>query len=171
LEYRTRKSTRLPGFDYNSPGVYYLTVCVKNRARLLSRIVLSKAGGSVQLLPYGQIADRIIRQMDAYYSYLTVDKYVIMPDHIHFLITITDLASANVKSNDPANTIIARFIGTFKRFCNKEYGKNIWQDGSNDHLIRNQQDYNEKWIYIDNNPIKWIVTGKAHNTEPGAEPV
>ena len=53
---------------------------------------------------------------------------------------------------------IARFVGTFKRFCNKEYGENIWQSRYYDHVIRNQQDYNEIWEYIENNPTKWAIT-------------
>ena len=52
---------------------------------------------------------------------------------------------------------IARFVGTFKRFCNKEYGSNIWQSRYYDHVIRNQQDYNEVWEYIENNPTKWAI--------------
>ena len=48
-------------------------------------------------------------------------------------------------------------VGTFKRFCNKEYGSNIWQSRYYDHVIRNQQDYNEVWEYIENNPTKWAI--------------
>ena len=38
---------------------------------------------------------------------------------------------------------VARFVGTFKRYCNKEYGESIWQSRYYDHVIRNQQDYDE----------------------------
>ena len=165
MEYHTRKSTRVPGYDYNSPGSYFITFCVKNRGCILSKIVAKDFGWGIQLLPAGHIADRILRQMDAFYAYLAVDKYIIMPDHIHVLLTITDLTSANVGTNDPANAIIARFVGSFKRFFSKEYGENIWQDGSYDHLIRNEKDYMEKWQYIDYNPAKWIVAGKTHIVE------
>ena len=58
----------------------------------------------------------------------------------------------------PRTSVIARFVGTFKRFCNKEYGQNIWQARYYDHVIRNQQDYDETWEYIDNNPRKWMMT-------------
>ena len=53
------------------------------------------------------------------------------------------------------NTTLSRFVSTFKRFCNKLYGKNIWQYMSYDHIIRGEEDYKEIWQYIDKNPAKW----------------
>lgn len=80
-----------------------------------------------------------------------------MPDHIHLLITISNGQSGTpVPTNrNNRNSIIANFVSTFKRFCNKEYGENIWQPRYYDHIVRNQDDYNEVWQYIDTNPIKW----------------
>ena len=96
--------------------------------------------------------------MSAFYPHLSVDKYVIMPDHIHLLITISD-ANGHPRTGVPTHkqertSEISRFVGTFKRFCNKEYGENIWQSRFYDHIIRNQQDYDEIWTYIENNPAK-----------------
>ena len=110
----------------------------------------------MELLWHGEIADKYIRQMDAFYEHLTVDQYIIMPDHIHLLITIRD---GHPGTGVPTRTSeIARFVGTFKRFCNKEYDSNIWQSRYYDHVIRNQQDYNEILEYIENNPAKWVTT-------------
>ena len=50
---------------------------------------------------------------------------------------------------------VSRFVSTFKRFCNKEYGENIWQRHFNDHIIRDRQDYEEHVKYIYENPIRW----------------
>ena len=58
---------------------------------------------------------------------------------------------------DNKNSAVSKFVSTFKRFCNKEYGENIWQPRYYDHVIRNQQDYNTIWEYIENNPRKWIA--------------
>ena len=55
----------------------------------------------------------------------------------------------------PTDSVIARFISTLKRFCNKEYGKNVWQYRSHDHVIRNEKDYQEIWNYIEHNAQKW----------------
>lgn len=53
------------------------------------------------------------------------------------------------------HSTVSRFLSTFKRFCNKEYGDNIWQYRSNDHIIRDRQDYIEHLKYIRNNPVRW----------------
>ena len=54
-----------------------------------------------------------------------------------------------------ANNACSQFVSTFKRFCNKEYGENIWQARFNDHIIRNRDDYEEHVKYIYENPIRW----------------
>ena len=96
--------------------------------------------------------------MDSFYEKLTVDKYVIMPDHIHLLLTIHGPDGHPGRGVPTKRTsVMARFVGTFKRFCNKEYGENIWQGRYYDHVVRNQEDYNEIWEYIDGNPQKWIT--------------
>ena len=96
--------------------------------------------------------------MDAFYEHLSIDNYVIMPDHIHLLIMIHEQSGHPGRGVPTAGTsMVAQFIGTFKRFCNKEYGGNIWQERYYDHVIRNQQDYDETWQYIENNPRKWTI--------------
>ena len=57
--------------------------------------------------------------------------------------------------NPNVNSTIAKFMSSFKRFCNKEYGLNIWQPRYYDHVIRNLNDYQEHLTYINNNPSKW----------------
>lgn len=81
-----------------------------------------------------------------------------MPDHIHLLITIHS-SDGHPRRGVPTyrTSEIARFIGTFKRFCNREYGENIWQARYYDHIIRNQQDYNEITEYIETNPLRCIL--------------
>ena len=156
-----RKPNRIEYYDYSQNGAYFVTICTEGRRKILSKIVGTllpecPQEPHLQLLWHGQVADRIIRQMDAFYAYLTVSKYVIMPDHIHLLITI-DSGHPGRGVPTERTSLIARFVGTLKRFCNKEYGSNIWQSRYYDHVIRNQQDYDEIWEYIENNPRKWIL--------------
>ena len=173
MELPNREPNRIKDYDYSQEGSYFVTICTLDRKKILSRISVGtplpgcpekprKDSGhpgtgvpTTQLLWHGKIADQFIRQMDAFYDYLSVDKYVIMPDHIHFLITIHGHPGTGVPTK--GNSIIAWFVGTFKRFCNKEYGENLWQGRYYDHVIRNQQDYNEIWEYIENNPLKWAL--------------
>ncbi len=93
-----------------------------------------------------------------------------MPDHIHAIIflypdeyatrqdgsskapTPTDGLS---KAPTPTNKILPHIVSTFKRFCNKEIGNNIFQRGFYDHIIRNRKDYDEHVKYIYENPMRW----------------
>ena len=113
----------------------------------------------------GQIADRYINQLNTFYDNVSVDKYVIMPDHIHLLITVsadsggqsgTPVPTDEALKFDNTNSVVSKFVSTFKRFCNKEIGKNIWQQRYYDHVIRNEADYKEVWEYIEGNPARWI---------------
>ena len=83
--------------DYSEPGAYFITVCTKNKAHILSRIVVdlpSSVGRDalipprVQLLPAGKIVDDLIRRTETVYDNVTVDAYVIMPNHLHILFHI-----------------------------------------------------------------------------------
>ena len=82
-----------------------------------------------------------------------------MPNHIHFLISILGDEGQDYGKDNPnhtlQNSLISRFVSTFKRFCNKEYGENIWQYRSHDHIIRNLNDYNAHLAYIAENPKRW----------------
>ena len=154
-----RKNIRLKEYDYSTPGVYFVTICTQNRKHLLSKIHTVGAGvldrPLVELLPYGVVADTYIRQMDAHYGCLSVDAYVIMPNHIHLLIRIHDDGRSGTPAPTKGNTVLARFVSTFKRFCNKEYGGNIWQRGYYDHVVRDRSDYDDIYRYIETNPTQW----------------
>ena len=149
---------RLPKADYNGTGAYFITICTKNRCCLLSRIVGTGVpdGPHVELLPYGKIAEKYIKQLNKFYNHISVESSVNMPTHIHFLLFVK---APDGPSRTPVptmqNSVISRFVSTFKRFCNKEYGENIWQYRSYDHIIRNRQDYDEHIQYIYENPIRW----------------
>ena len=138
-----RKPNRIAGYDYSQSGAYFVTICTQDRKKILSKISVGTpllgcpqmphddnghpgtGVPTVELLWHGEIADKIIRQLNEFYDHISVDQYTIMPDHIHLLITIHD---GHPGRGVPTRTSeIARFVGTMKRFCNKEYGENIWQ--------------------------------------------
>ena len=179
-----RKPTRLKNFDYSTTGAYFITICTQNRRSILSRIVgtgvldcPSVAGvldcPQIELTKYGEIADKYIKQLNDFYDYLSVEEYVIMPNHIHILLWVkknknmsdsgqsrTPVADGQSRTPVPtnierSNSVCSKFVSTFKRFCNKEYGENIWQARFNDHIIRNRNDYENHVKYIYENPIRW----------------
>lgn len=96
-----------------------------------------------------------------FYENIDVENYVIMPNHIHMILTIKDQIKENVgtqgtpRTSSPTHGAIPQFVSTLKRFCNKEFGMNIFQRSYHDHIIRNQEDYNRKYEYIEKNPLEW----------------
>ena len=155
-----RKQNRIRDYDYSTSGAYFITICTRDKRKILSRIV----GGDVldapktELLQYGEIADKYINQLDKFYGNIEIDKYVIMPDHIHLLLFVyDDGASRTSPPTTKQHSVVSRFVSTFKRFCNKEYGFNVWQRSFYDHIIRDERDYREIWQYIENNPRKYLV--------------
>ncbi|MBR3588759.1 MAG: transposase [Clostridia bacterium] len=160
MSFYNRKATRLSKYNYSEKGAYFITICTQNRKPVLSKI--SIVGDGVLDVPenkltfIGEIADKNLKSLSRFYKDISVDKYVIMPNHIHMLIQIkSDSVSGSSRTPTPTNMKIPHFISTFKRLCNKEYGKNIWQRSFHDHIIRNQKDYDRIWTYIEINPYKW----------------
>ena len=165
-----RKETRLTGYDYSTPGAYFVTICTKDREARLSiiRVGTDVLGGpQYELTECGRIVDKHLHNMSTFYANVKVDTYVIMPNHVHLLIRIIDGEDDGpprtsvptirplVGKSAVAQSILSQFVSTFKRFCNREVGENIWQMRSYDHIIRGEQDYREIWQYINENPIKW----------------
>ena len=159
-----RKTTRLRGYDYNSKGACFLTICTKDRKCILSKIepfdqAISDMPSTV-LTPYGKTVEKVLGQMNKHYEHLSVDHYVIMPNHVHILLQIlvdgpSGTPVPTEKTVTPQNTYVAKFVSAFKRFCNREYGRNVWQARSFDHVIRGKEDYEIHRTYIYENPLKW----------------
>ena len=154
-----RKTLRLSGYDYSESGAYFLTICTRNHRCILSQIVGTGVldGPQIQLTAYGGIAEKYIRQISDFYDYLSVADSVIMPNHIHILLCVYEQPEGPSGRPVPTaqNSVVSRFVSTFKRFCNKEYGKNIWQSRSYDHVIRDQADFDQHLKYIYENPFGW----------------
>ena len=97
--------------------------------------------------------------MIAFYPHVRIEKYVVMPNHIHLLIAIQQGPSGASRTPPPtsarASQVIPMFISTLKRLTNKTAGHALWQRGYYDHIIRSPDDYSTIWHYIDTNPAKW----------------
>lgn len=153
-----RKRNRLTDYDYSQNGLYFITICVKDRQKLLGDIV---GGGvldapQIDLSEYGIIVNDIISEINSTYTKLSINKYVIMPNHIHFLIAIYDEhENGTSRTPSPTNAVIPMFVSTFKRFTNKRCCMKLFQRSYHDHIIRDERDYRKIWNYIDTNPAKW----------------
>ena len=147
-----RKKNRLDNYDYSQCGCYFITICADKRKKLFSRIVGGDDLGaplSIELKPYGKIVERYINSIETAYETVTVENYIIMPDHIHLMLLIDCFGAP--RSSPPT---ISSVISALKRFTNKECRCNLWQRGFYDHIVRNKFDYEEIWNYIEYNALK-----------------
>ena len=146
-----RKQTRLKGYDYSENGAYFVTICTHNRKCLLSNIIVGEGFHALPqniLTPIGNEIEKSIQYINDNYIGVKIDKYVIMPNHIH-LIVIIDYSGGY--RNPPLQNI----IGQLKSYTTNKFGNILWQRSYHDHIIRGEKDYQKIWEYIDTNPLKW----------------
>ena len=155
MEMLIRKPTRLKDFNYSSEGAYFITICTHNKRKLLCDIVGVGAydNPKIELSGIGKIVEKYILSTNSIAG-LTVDKYVIMPNHIHMILILQNHNGMS-RVPSPTNSVIPHAVSTFKRFVNAEVGQNVFQRFYHDHIIRDKSDYSKIWNYIDTNPQKW----------------
>ena len=146
-----RKSTRLRDYDYSTPGAYFVTICTKDRECILSKIVVGEGFHALLqniLTPIGQEVEKTIQYIGDNYIGTKIDKYIIMPNHIHLIVSLENTGG---RGNPPLQNI----TGQLKSFVMQKCGENIWQRSFHDHIIRGDADYKQIWEYIDTNHLKW----------------
>lgn len=192
-----RKSLRIKEYDYSSKGAYFITICTKDRKRILSDIInpndtgafenppTNRVGGGahdaplrsdiinpnstgaydatlpkpqIRLTEIGRIVEKHLLSSENIPG-VKIDRYVIMPDHIHVIVFLQPDEYATRKDGSswaptPTNEMLPHTVSTFKRFCSKELGSNIFQRGYADHIIRDREDYETRIKYICENPMR-----------------
>ena len=146
-----RKRNRLENYDYSQPGYYYVTVCTEGRKPILAQVTKSDEtrAAEVILQRAGLLTEEAIQAIPSVYSGVTVEKYVIMPNHFHII-----LAFAEIEQNLPS---LSTIIQQTKRRVSMKFGSSIWQTHYYDRVIRNEADFQAVWKYIDDNPTKWSL--------------
>ena len=151
-----RKIIRWKDYDYSQNNACYVTICIQNRQCLFGAPVGTPLRGHPN--PQSEMVEKWILEIENKYENAKVDKYVIMPDHIHMIIVLT---------GDHVGSPLQQIIGWFKTMTTNEYirgvkasiydafDKKIWQQSYYDRIIRNESEYKEIWNYIDTNSIKW----------------
>ena len=155
-----RKRMRLPDYDYSENAMFFITVCTQNRKKVLSEILSVGDGFPVpKLTPVGMLVESYIDKISEKYPAVKIHKHIIMPDHIHFLMSIENSAGG---TGDPSPTIDTVFAW-YKYQTTKEInifrqstGEKFWQRSFYDHVVRNVQDFEDIWYYIETNPHRWI---------------
>ncbi len=156
----SRKGTRLKGYDYSSVGAYFITICSHNKRCIFSNIVGAIHESPENILNQnGKIIDEIIKKLDDRFN-IIIDKYIIMPNHIHLIVLVLENERAIRESPLQKRALISKAMGYLKMNASRQMHLNgfegkIWQRSFNDHIIRGEKDYLKIWQYIDSNTQKW----------------
>ena len=161
-----RKHPRLDTYDYSKPGYYFVTVCTQDSKEILSVIIpvqdgvgrgLAPARFYISLTPIGEIAEKQLFALQDRYPFVKIDRYVIMPNHIHAIIILgQDRAGASPRPT--LCDVVCSYKSLTTLACNKRDktpGRKIFQTSFYEHIIRNENAYHEICRYIYDNPIKW----------------
>lgn len=79
-----RRSIRLEGYDYSTPGAYFITLCVNKRLCLFSEII----DGKMELNSAGEMVDKIWKDIPKFYNGIQIEEHIVMPNHFHGIIII-----------------------------------------------------------------------------------
>ena len=124
MELQKRKSPRIIGYDYSSPNHYFVTICTHEKRCIF--------GNPENLNTFGKIVENHVLQISEHYDGVMIDKYVVMPNHIHMIVILNESSQSNL------NQIIAQYKSGVSRDIHKKDSKVIvWQRSYHDYIIRN----------------------------------
>ena len=158
---KKRKPTRLKDFDYGTTGAYFVTVCTENRKPILSDIINPVGEGlappeySVKLTSCGEIAKEQLKLLENRFPNVSIENFVIMPNHIHAIIFLHE-KTGGASPSPTLNDVICVFKSLTARICKQRFGiEKIFQRSFHDHIIRDREDYEKHVKYICENPMNW----------------
>ena len=175
-----RRSIRLKGFDYSQAGLYFITICVKNRSCLFGDI----DDGKMNLNDAGIMAENNWLELPKRFTNLQLHEYIVMPNHFHAILEIVGVTlvvtqnydGPQIKKGQPQgftptsttnNKTVGDMVGAFqsivtveyirgvKKYNWKRFDKKLWQRNYYEHIIRNDVDYNRISNYVIDNPKTW----------------
>ena len=152
-----RRSIRLKGYDYSQPGMYFLTICVNERACLFGEI----NNGAMSLNDAGKVVQATWNSLPEHYAHVMLDESVIMPNHMHGIVAIDAHVGAGLKPA-PTRHGLPEIVRAFKTFSSRRIneirdtrGVSVWQRNYWEHIIRSEPELTSLREYIRNNPLQW----------------
>jgi REP element-mobilizing transposase RayT len=147
-----RKFIRLKHYDYSRNAIYYVTICTKEKQHLFGKVIDEKMACNT----IGNFVEKCWLEIPSHHQNVKLHEYVIMPNHIHGLIEITESEEGRRYSSPTLGNVIKGFKIGVTKWCKVNTDiKQVWQRNYYEHIIR---DENELWHgieYIQNNPENW----------------
>ena len=156
MEHQNRKHPRLKEYDYCLPGCYFVTIHTLPDAPPLSQVDNSSISrrASIRLLTPGEISEQHLFELEKRFPNIKLDKYVIMPTHIHAILILTEAGGT------PLTGIVGAYKSLTTRALNQAFhtpGRKWFQTSFYETILRSEKAYQECWRYIDENPDKWAL--------------
>ncbi|MBQ7218244.1 MAG: transposase [Ruminococcus sp.] len=151
-----RRKHHLTEYDYSNNNMYFVTICTQDRRQLLSVIAVGegRAPPEIKLSVYGELVKEQLFDLQKRFSMTTIENYVIMPNHIHFLLRLENTGGAS--PSPTLHDIICAFKSLTARCCKQKGLKDkLWQRSYYEHIVRGENDFLSVWEYIDQNPARW----------------
>jgi len=150
-----RKSLRLKNYDYSTTGYYFITILTDDRKNLFGSIKNEK----IVLNDLGLIANNTWLSIPQHFSNITLDEYVIMPNHMHGIFLYSTDEEHKCEDKKIAKSI-GTFLQSYKATVTREsrsnrLRQNVWQRNYYEHVIRNEDELSKTREYIKYNPLKW----------------
>ena len=158
-----RRSNRLAGFDYSQAGAYFITITVRGRLPLFGDV----ANGEARLNDAGDMVRRVWESMSERFPSITMDQFVVMPNHVHGIIIIRQLDGGEIGATTRVARTVGDVVGAYKSSTTVEYTwsvrtlnwppfeKRLWRRNYYEHIVRNEESLNRIRQYIIDNPARW----------------
>jgi REP element-mobilizing transposase RayT len=158
-----RRSIRVQDFDYSQPGAYFVTICTHNKRCLFGNI----NDGRMILNQLGLEAKQCWENIPEHFPHVSLDAYVVMPNHIHGILIIsekinaaTGASSTGRKRPHGTSKTLGSVVRGFKIGVSKWIRKNteiheLWQRNYFERIIRTDKELVRFQDYIIDNPMQW----------------
>ena len=160
--YNDRKSPRASFHDYKA-GIYFITICTKDKRHYFGKV----QEGIMQLSPIGEFCHQQWERVSEHYPYATVPLFIVMPNHIHAIVSINQ--ETEPAAQKTARETLAIVFGGIKcevtMFAREHKIAFDWQSRYYDRIIRNRKEGNNIATYIENNVARWD-SDKYYEKEP-----
>ncbi len=155
MEFKQRKRTRLPEYDYSTPGAYFVTICTQDKKHYFGEIT----GFTMHLSAIGQIVINEVETASKYNPNVEIINYVVMPNHVHLMIRISDDCDEMLKMDRDISEVVRKIKACVTRYSKRcgllSKDSKLWQTSYHDHIVRGREDYQNIWEYIDTNVQRW----------------
>ena len=168
-----RKTVRLRGHDYASPGAYSITVCTHARACNLGTVDEDR----VVLSPEGEIVRAVWQDLPCHFPGIEIDALVVMPNHLHAILILQRSVGAKHPAFPDASPLprppgprgtqtgsIPALVQNAKSISSRRInllrgtpGASVWQRGYYKHIIRSPGELDRLRTYIETNPLRWAL--------------